>query len=219
MRAGERAYRELRADIVSWRLLPGQVLGEVDLSERLGISRTPVREALSRLTADGLAEPHTGRGVVVSAISAEDVRALYELRDTLDCRAAELAAQRGDAETFRALADELSHAAETLADDADHAAYYALVDRMDAEIDAAAQNPYLQQALSNVRLHLARVRRLSTSNPRRLAVAAAEHEAIARAVAAGDPALAVATTRVHLKNALGNALRTPELTAAPPIAS
>ena len=219
MRAGERAYRELLADIVSWRLLPGQVLGEVDLSERLGISRTPVREALSRLTADGLAEPHTGRGVVVSAISAEDVRALYELRDTLDCRAAELAAQRGDAETFRALADKLSHAAETLADDADHAAYYALVDRMDAEIDAAAQNPYLQQALANVRLHLARVRRLSTSNPRRLAVAAAEHEAIARAVAAGDPALAVATTRVHLKNALGSALRTPELAAAPPIAS
>ena len=40
MRAGERAYRELRADIVSWRLTPGQVLGEVDLSERLGISRT-----------------------------------------------------------------------------------------------------------------------------------------------------------------------------------
>ena len=219
MRAGERAYRELLADIVSWRLLPGQVLGEVDLSERLGISRTPVREALSRLTADGLAEPHTGRGVVVSAISAEDVRALYELRDTLDCRAAELAAQRGDAETFRALADKLSHAAETLADDADHAAYYALVDRMDAEIDAAAQNPYLQQALSSVRLHLARVRRLSTSNPRRLAVAAAEHEAIARAVAAGDAALAVATTRVHLKNALGSALSTPELATVSPVAS
>ena len=86
---------------------------------------------------------------------------------------------------------------------------------MDAEIDAAAQNPYLQQALANVRLHLARVRRLSTSNPRRLAVAAAEHEAIARAIAEGDAALAVATTRVHLKNALGNALRTPELAAVP----
>lgn len=219
MRAGERAYRELRADIVSWRLVPGQVLGEVDLSERLGISRTPVREALSRLTADGLTEPHNGRGVVVSAISSEDVRALYELRDTLDCRAAELAAVRGDAQTFRELAEQLSHAAETLSDDPDHAAYYALVDRMDAEIDAAAQNPYLQQALANVRLHLARVRRLSTSNPRRLAVAAAEHEAIARAVAAGDPALAVATTRVHLKNALGNALRTPALAPAPPVAS
>ena len=64
MRAGERAYRELRADIVSWRLVPGQVLGEVDLSERLGISRTPVREALSRLTAVGLTAPHNRRGVV-----------------------------------------------------------------------------------------------------------------------------------------------------------
>lgn len=219
MRAGERAYRELRADIVSWRLTPGQVLGEVDLSERLGISRTPVREALSRLTTDGLTEPHNGRGVVVSAISAEDVRALYELRDTLDCRAAELAAQRGDRETFRALAEELSHAAEALSDEPDHPAYYELVDRMDAEIDHAAGNPYLQQALGNVRLHLARVRRLSTTNPRRLAVAAAEHEAIARAVADGDPALAVATTRVHLKNALGNALRTPELAPASPVAS
>ncbi|MDO4919884.1 GntR family transcriptional regulator [Kocuria sp.] len=219
MRAGERAYRELRADIVSWRLLPGQVLGEVDLSQRLGISRTPVREALSRLTADGLAEPHAGRGVVVSALSAEDVRALYELRDTLDCRAAELAAQRGDPETFRALAEELSHAAETLPGDPDHAAYYALVDRMDAEIDAAAGNPYLRQALANVRLHLARVRRLSTSNPRRLAVAAAEHQAIALAVADGDAPLAVATTRVHLKNALGSALSTPELATVSAVAS
>ncbi|RKQ36126.1 GntR family transcriptional regulator [Kocuria tytonis] len=219
MRAGERAYRELRADIVSWRLTPGQVLGEVDLSERLGISRTPVREALSRLTADGLTEPHSGRGVVVSAISGEDVRALYELRDTLDCRAAELAALRGNRETFRQLADELSHAAERLSDDPDHVAYYALVDRMDAEIDAAAQNPYLQQALANVRLHLARVRRLSTSNPARLAVAAAEHEAIARAITEGEPALAVATTRVHLRNALSNAMRTPELAPVSPVAS
>ena len=154
MRAGERAYRELRSDILSWRLTPGQVLGEVDLSERLGISRTPVREALSRLTADGLTEPHNGRGVVVSAVSTDAVRALYELRDTLDCRAAELAAARGDRQTFLELAEQLSHAAETLSDDPDHAAYYALVDRMDAEIDAAARNPYLQQALSNVRRYV-----------------------------------------------------------------
>ncbi|MCG7433211.1 GntR family transcriptional regulator [Kocuria indica] len=219
MRAGERAYRELRADIVSWRLVPGQVLGEVDLSERLGISRTPVREALSRLTADGLTEPHNGRGVVVSALSADDVRALYELRDTLDCRAAELAAQRGDPETFRTLADELSHAAERLSDDPDHPAYYELVDRMDEQIDAAAGNPYLQQALENVRLHLARVRRLATSDPQRLAAAAAEHEAIARAIAHGDAPLAVATTRVHLKNALSKALGSPALAVARPEAS
>lgn len=213
MRAGERAYQALRADIVEWRLLPGQVLGEVELSERLGISRTPVREALSRLTADGLTEPHNGRGVVVATISADDVRSLYEFRDSLDCRAAELAARRGDPEVFRGLAEELLHAVEGLTNDhdPDHVSYYELVQRMDAAIDEAAANPFLRQAQAGVRLHLARVRKLSKSDPRRLASAAVEHQRIAQAIADGDPALAIATTRVHLSNALQHALNTKEL--------
>lgn len=221
MRAGERAYQALRTDIVEWRLLPGQVLGEVELSERLGISRTPVREALSRLTADGLTEPHGGRGVVVAAISAADVRALYEFRDSLDCRAAELASQRGDSEVFRALAEELEHAADALAgdEDADHVAYYDLVARMDAAIDDAAANPFLRQAQAGVRLHLARVRKLSKSDPRRLATAATEHQRIAEAIADGDAPLAVAATRVHLNNALQHALHTKELAPVQPAAS
>lgn len=221
MRAGERAYQELRADIVEWRLLPGQVLGEVELSERLGISRTPVREALSRLTADGLTEPHSGRGVVVATISAEDVRSLYEFRDSLDSRAAELAARRGDPEVFRALAAELLEAVEGLTNDhdPDHVSYYELVQRMDAAIDEAAANPFLRQAQAGVRLHLARVRKLSKSDPRRLASAAVEHQRIAQAIADGDPALAIATTRVHLSNALQHALNTKELAPVRPAAS
>lgn len=221
MRAGERAYQALRADIVEWRLLPGQVLGEVELSERLGISRTPVREALSRLTADGLTEPHSGRGVVVATISAEDVRSLYEFRDSLDSRAAELAARRGDPEVFRALAAELLEAVEGLTNDhdPDHVSYYELVQRMDAAIDEAAANPFLRQAQAGVRLHLARVRKLSKSDPRRLASAAVEHQRIAQAIADGDPALAIATTRVHLSNALQHALNTKELAPVRPAAS
>lgn len=220
MRAGERAYRALRADIVEWRLLPGHILGEVELSERLGISRTPVREALSRLTADGLAQPHGGRGVVVSGISAEDVRALYELRDSLDCRAAELAARRGDSEVFRGLERDLARAAEALTDDdPDHVAYYTVVARMDAAIDEAAANPFLRQAQAGVRLHLARVRKLSKSDPARLLEAAVEHRRIARAIAERDPALAIATTRVHLSNALHHALTAKELTPVRPAAS
>lgn len=221
MRAGERAYQALRADIVEWRLLPGQVLGEVELSERLGISRTPVREALSRLTADGLTEPHSGRGVVVATISADDVRSLYEFRDSLDCRAAELAARRGDPDVFSALADELAQAVEALTsdDDPDHVSYYELVHRMDAAIDQAAANPFLRQAQAGVRLHLARVRKLSKSDPRRLASAAVEHQRIAQAIADGDPALAIATTRVHLNNALQHALNTKELAPVRPAAS
>ena len=54
MRASEKAYTALREDIMEWRLLPGAVLAEVEQSERLGISRTPLREALGRLSAEGL---------------------------------------------------------------------------------------------------------------------------------------------------------------------
>ena len=57
MRASERAYAALREDIVEWRLPPGTLLAEVEQAERLGVSRTPLREALGRLTAEGLTAP------------------------------------------------------------------------------------------------------------------------------------------------------------------
>ena len=210
MRASDRAYEALREDIVEWRLLPGQVLGEVEQSERFGISRTPIREALSRLTADGLAEAHRGRGVVVSQVSIEDVRALFELREALDCRAARLAARRRDAAAFHRLAAELEAVGGRLrGQGTDRAGYYELVERMDQAIDDAAANPYLAAAQRSLRLHLARVRKLSRTNPERLVRAAAEHAQIARAVAEGAEELAEAATRVHLANSLHAILTTP----------
>ena len=210
MRASDRAYEALREDIVEWRLLPGQVLGEVEQSERFGISRTPIREALSRLTADGLAEAHRGRGVVVSQVSLEDVRALFELREALDCRAARLAARRRDPVAFQKLAAELEAVVTQLhGPSTDRAGYYDLVERMDRAIDEATANPYLTASQRSLRLHLARVRKLSRTDPDRLARAAAEHAQIARAIADGSEELAEAATRVHLANSLQAVLTTP----------
>ena len=73
----------LREDIIEWRLPPGTVLGEVEQAERLGVSRTPLREALGRLTAEGLTRTAGGRGVVVTDISLEHIDELFELRETL----------------------------------------------------------------------------------------------------------------------------------------
>lgn len=103
MRASERAYEALREDILEWRLVPGTVLAEVEQSERLGVSRTPLREALSRLTAEGLTAAAGGSGMVVTDISLEAIDELFELRETLECRAAALAAQRGDPSIFAQL--------------------------------------------------------------------------------------------------------------------
>lgn len=201
-RASERAYRTLRDEIVRWELLPGTALGEIELSERLGMSRTPVREALARLAADGLVVAVGGRGLAVAPMDLDRVHALYEVRQALEAQAARLAARRGDPAVFAALADELA-AAPT-----ERTAYYDLVARLDAAIDAAAANDYLATALAAVRTHLERIRRIAQDDPARLAAAAAEHRTIASAIAAGDADLAAHATHVHLHHSLDNVVRT-----------
>lgn len=204
MRASDRAYAALRDDIIEWRLLPGTVLAEVEQSARLGVSRTPLREALSRLTAEGLAAPG-GRGVVVTDISLDDIDELFELRETLEGKAAALAAERGDTDVFRELQEELLAAPALIsgADPARHE-YYELVGRLDAAIDAAISNSYLAQAMRSLRVHLVRVRRLAADDQARLTAAAAEHAAIAEAIAEANPRLAEAATTVHLHRSLSH---------------
>lgn len=203
MRASEKAYAALRSDILSWRLPPGTVLTEVELSARLGVSRTPVREALAKLSAEGLTEPQSGRGVVVSEISLDHVDELFELRSALECRAAELAAVRRNPAIFFELHRQLANAGELLREnDPARDSYYRLAVELDTEIDGAAGNHYLAQALKSLRVHLVRVRRLSKDNPERLRDAAREHAAIALAIANGNAAVASAATTVHLDNSL-----------------
>ncbi|MDV8148619.1 GntR family transcriptional regulator [Arthrobacter sp. B10-11] len=204
MRASDRAYAALRDDIIEWRLLPGTVLAEVEQSERLGVSRTPLREALSRLTAEGLTTAG-GRGVVVTDISLDDIDELFELRETLEGKAAALAAERGDRATFEQLRLELLQAPELInGSDPGRHAYYQLAGRLDAAIDAAISNSYLVQAMRSLRVHLVRVRRLAADDAQRLTAAAAEHAAIAEAIAAGNPRLAEAATTLHLHRSLSH---------------
>ncbi|HEX7350968.1 GntR family transcriptional regulator [Brachybacterium sp.] len=220
MRASDRAYSTLREEIIDGHLDPGTVLGEVEQSARLGISRTPLREALARLVADGLAESSRGRGAVVTAVSLGEAPQLFDLRIALETLAARRAAERAaladrvdPAEAaegtdlpsrFAALAARFERATSALARGTDPSAYYALTTELDAALDAACANPYLAESLRGLRLHLGRLRRLARNSPGRLADSAREHAAIARAVAAGDAELAAAATTVHLRQALAH---------------
>src|SRR5688500_10178468 len=103
MRASDRAYRALREEILDGVLAPGTALAEVEQANRLGVSRTPVREALARLEADGLATAASPRVLQVSELSAASITALYELREALEEQAARLAAMRRDPERFESL--------------------------------------------------------------------------------------------------------------------
>jgi len=200
MRASDRAYRALLEEIQSGVLPPGAVIAEVEQAARLGVSRTPLREALGRLTADGLVGQLSPRVTVVSEIDADAIRELFEVRRALEESAARLAAQRGDARAFAALAD--AFAQRDVAADPD--TYYDLIARFDALLDASVKNDYLTQALRTIRTHLVRVRRLARDNPERLTTSVAEHRLIAAAIAARDAELAAHATHVHLHNALEN---------------
>ncbi|GAA1924018.1 GntR family transcriptional regulator [Microbacterium aoyamense] len=200
MRASDRAYRTLLDEIQSGALVPGTVIGEVDQATRLGVSRTPLREALGRLVADGLLVQQSPRITVVSAIDAGDIRELFDLRRALEEMAARLAAERGDATTFARLASGFATASVDAPADAD--AYYRLIAEFDAALDAAVANDYLTSALRSVRTHLVRVRRLARDNPGRLQASVSEHRLIATAIAYGDADLAAHATHVHLHNAL-----------------
>ncbi|HYI50660.1 MAG TPA: GntR family transcriptional regulator [Microbacterium sp.] len=204
MRASDRAYATLLDQIQSGALAPGSVLGEVEQAARLGVSRTPLREALGRLAADGLVVQQSPRVTVVSDVDVDDIRSLFELRRALEETAARLAAVRGDSPAFAALAEDFGRS--SLRGDDGREAYYALIARFDAQLDASVGNDYLTSALRTVRTHLVRVRRLARDIPERLAASVAEHRLIAMAIAERDADLAAHATHVHLHNALATIL-------------
>jgi DNA-binding GntR family transcriptional regulator len=207
MRASDRAYSALREQILDGELEPGAVLGEVEQSTRLGVSRTPLREALARLTAEGLVSTHSGRGVVVTEVDLGRIRELFEVRGALEEQAARLAARRRDPAVFEALQAEFRRAHELLDDDDPvRHEYYELVSRLDAAIDVATQNPLLVSTLAGVRTHVARIRRLAHDNPERLREAAREHLVIVDAIVDGSESLAAHATQLHLYRSLKNIL-------------
>lgn len=206
MRASERAYHALRRDILNWELPPGTALAEVELSERLGVSRTPVREAVAKLVADGLAEAQRGRGTVVSDVSLDDLTDMFVLRRVLETESAKLAATSDQTEAFGPLAQQFRDISQDAQVLTEPGTYYQLISTMDDLIDSAAGNSYLSGALANLRVHLIRVRRMAKDNPQRLAASAVEHAQIAEAIANRDPLVASAATVIHLNASLDHIL-------------
>lgn len=213
MRASDTAYAALRDDILHWNTPPGTVFAEVEQAERLSLSRTPIREAFARLTAEGLLVALPGRGLVVSELSRATIVELFELRLVLETEAARLVALRRDRELFLGLREGFATAPELLERDDDRREYYALVERFDAAMDDAVHSRFLLAAIRQLRPHLVRVRRLARDNRERLLAAAAEHLTIVEAILDGDAELAADATAVHLKKSLRNILNSVDAAA------
>ncbi|MBO1080152.1 GntR family transcriptional regulator [Roseomonas haemaphysalidis] len=108
--AAERAYQTIRARIMDGSVPPGAALREEALAAEIGVSRTPVRDALRRLLADGLVESERNRGTFVAEITTDDLLEVYQLRAALEGFAARRAATRitqGELDALRGLADRM----------------------------------------------------------------------------------------------------------------
>lgn len=179
----------LRQRIVEGQIAPGAKLNERELSEQLQVSRTPLREAIKMLAAEGLVELLPNRGAVAATLSLQDVADTFEVIAGLEGQSGELAAARvTDAELaeIRALHYEMLAAFTRR----DLSTYYRLNAQIHTLINAAARNPVLTQTWRNVNARLQALRFRSNFDEAKWARAVKEHDRMVELLAAHDgPAL------------------------------
>ena len=195
----EEAADRLRWMITGGELPPGARLNERLLCERLGVSRTPLREAIKRLAAERLVDLSPNRGARVVALSREDVIHLFELMGALEGLAGELAARRRTARELDAI--RASHF-EMLAAHArrDLPAYYRLNREVHEAIAACARNPALAETYHAVNARIQNLRFRSNFNRDKWDTAVREHQRMIDALEAGDGPALRAVLEAHLRN-------------------
>ncbi|SOH95013.1 DNA-binding transcriptional regulator, GntR family [Monaibacterium marinum] len=203
MSQGELAYSQLYDAISRGDFHPGERLRETDIADRLSISRTPIREALRRLEADGIIEHRPRIGAVIRQLSHTEVVELYEMRAVLERTAAEMAAKHAlEAETDEMAA--LNTAIEAAALDPHRAA--TINQQFHRCLYLATRNRFLlgsTRTLTNAMLLLGPT---TLGDDERLAVVCAQHAQIIDAIRQGDAQRAGAAAQEHLQTSLRHRL-------------
>lgn len=196
----EIVFEALRGAIVSRRLEPGERLMEVQLAEAMGVSRTPVREAIRRLELEGFVVMVPRRGAYVAQLSFKDIADAFEIREALEGLAAGLASERATEEDI----EELERLQVRMTECLDRGDTKRAVD-MDIQFHEklydASRNERLSQMISNIREQILRFRTQSLSYPGRLAEALQEHSQVIDAIAERDPVAARKHAEDHIQAA------------------
>jgi DNA-binding GntR family transcriptional regulator len=197
--AADFAYAALRREILAGRFAPGRRMREIELSEQLGISRTPTRQALSRLELEGLLTLEPRIGLVVASLDDAAVTELYEMRAALEGAAAAMAARHASPRDLARLSELVAREA-MLPDEPRALAEHNL--ELHGAIYAAAHNRFLLKSVQALHDAIALLGPTTLADPGRQALFRAEHGAIVAAIAARDPAAAEAAARGHIERAL-----------------
>jgi DNA-binding GntR family transcriptional regulator len=190
----DKAYHAIRDLIVSLELAPGALIDERELMERLGIGRTPVREAVRRLAQEQLVEVYPRRGMFVTSVDVRQLARLSEVRQVLEPEAARLAAERANEEDraeISELLDELDAAGDALMD---------LDERIHRAVYRSAHNELLEATLEQYYVLALRIWSMALDRADELKEAVQEHRALLEAIRDGDPERAAETMRAHVQN-------------------
>jgi DNA-binding GntR family transcriptional regulator len=188
----------LRQAILDRRLAPGQRLIERELVELTGVSRTSVREALRELAAEGLVTAIPNKGTVVTMVSAEEARQLYQVRSALEALAGRLFVENAGPAQRKALVRALDKI-DRLA--ARHAPLLAAKDAFYDVLFEGGGNAALRSVVGGLHARVSVLRSLSLSVPGRTAHTLAEIHAIVDAILAGDADAAAAACARHVEEA------------------
>jgi DNA-binding GntR family transcriptional regulator len=193
----EEAYRHLKTRIMSAELPPGGTVNEQAIAEALGISRTPVREAIRRLEQEGLVIRYPNRGALVTRLSMKDVIEIWQMREILEPAACRLAASRVDQTALAGVEKVIRELQDTVGPD------YETHLRSDLELHRlileATGNTTLRQVVEMLNERIVQVR--IVNSPGRFHKSVAEHLEIIGALRTGDGAAAAEAMRRHLANA------------------
>lgn len=195
---GQDAYQRLINDIRNGTLRPGDRLLEAELALRLGISRTPVREAIRLLEADGLVSHAPRTGASIRSLDYSEVTELYEMRTMLEATAARLAARTAsevELQELEALNGEMAEA------QTDVARLYELNHQFHQVLVDAARNRYLSHSMAALQKTLLILGPSTMQDASRATEAIEEHRTIIAAMRDRDEARAEAAMRLHMQGA------------------
>lgn len=193
----------LRQRIFKRELEPGSWIDELKIAEEYGISRTPLREALKVLAAEGLVTMKVRRGAYVTEVSEKDLADVYHLLSLLESDAAGVVAERAtDAQRaeLKALHAELEAAARPGKVDRDH--FFAINERFHMRLLAFADNRWRDQMVADLRKVMKLNRHNSLLKAGRIDESLSEHRAVMAAIEARDSAAAMARMQAHFRNGL-----------------
>jgi DNA-binding GntR family transcriptional regulator len=198
----DNAYDRLKTEIMNGDLPPGFQAPEPDIASRLGMSRTPVREALIRLEADGLVDLVPRRGAKVLPVSQQDIREIYQILSALEALAAETACGKAADGILEELGEVLDRSDTALAE-GNIEAWAVLDDRFHRLIAKASGNCRLEAEVAGFLDQVYRANTVLLRLNRAPASNAADHRALCEAIRAGDAEAASAIARRHRLNGLG----------------